>query len=193
MRNFNYGIPADRYSEVATNYLTGLPVVFPLKQFFKRVLGADLETVIRLSNDPRFYQQIIPAGNIAATAEECSRFFQCLLNGGEYEGKRIFQPVTVERAVREVSATQLDRTLFLPMRYSAGMMLGNYPVGLFGPAAPHAYGHIGLTNNLCWADPERMISVALLTSGNPVVGSHIFSLVNLLTTISRRCKKVFKQ
>ncbi len=193
MRDFNYGIAANRYSEVATNYLTGLPVVFPLKQFFKRVLGADLETVIRISNDPRFYQQIIPAGNITATAEECSRFFQCLLNGGEYEAKRIFQPVTVERAVREVSATQLDRTLFLPMRYSAGMMLGNYPVGLFGPAAPHAYGHIGLTNNLCWADPERMISVALLTSGNPVVGSHIFSLMNLLTTISRRCKKVFKQ
>ncbi|MGB3620940.1 beta-lactamase family protein [Ketobacter sp. MCCC 1A13808] len=192
MRNFNYGISAERYPEVATNYLTGLPVVFPMKQFIKRVLGADLATAIKVSNDPRFYQQIIPAGNITATAEECSRFFHCLLSGGEFEAKRIFQPVTVERAVREVSATELDRTLLVPMRYSAGMMLGNYPIGLFGPAAPHAYGHIGLTNNFCWADPERMISVALLTSGNPVLGSHFYRLVNLLTTISRRCKKVFK-
>ncbi len=193
MRNFNYGAQDDRYPEIATNYLTGFPVVFPVKQFIKRVLGADLATAIELSNDPRFYQQVIPAGNITATAEECSRFFQCLLCGGEHEGKRIFQPVTIERAVREVNATELDRTLLVPMRYSAGMMLGNYPIGLFGPAAPKAYGHIGLTNNFCWADPERMTSVSLLTSGNPVVGTHVLRLVMLLTTISRRCKKVFRQ
>lgn len=191
-RNFNYGVPDEVYPEVARNYLTGFPIMFPVKQFIKRILGADLETAIELSNDPRFYQQIIPAGNITATAEECSRFFQCLLNGGEYEGKRIFQPVTIERAVREVSATQFDSTLLAPMRYSAGMMLGNYPIGLFGPATPSAYGHIGLTNNFCWADPERMIAVSLLTSGNPVLGSHIPRLALLLTTISRRCKKVFR-
>ncbi|MCK5789532.1 MAG: beta-lactamase family protein [Ketobacter sp.] len=192
MRNFNYGCPDERFPEVATNYLTGFPVMFPVKQFIKRILGADLATAIELSNDPRFYQQIIPAGNITATAEECSRFFQCLLSGGDHEGTRIFQPVTIERAVREVNATELDRTLLFPMRYSAGMMLGNYPIGLFGPAAPKAYGHIGLTNNFCWADPERMISVSLLTSGNPVIGSHVPRLVMLLTTISRRCKKIFQ-
>jgi CubicO group peptidase (beta-lactamase class C family) len=191
-RNFNYGVPDEVYPEVARNYLTGFPVVFPVKQFIRRILGADLQTAIDLSNDPRFYQQIIPAGNITATAEECSRFFQCLLNGGEYDGKRIFQPVTIERAVREVSATQFDSTLLAPMRYSAGMMLGNYPIGLFGPATPSAYGHIGLTNNFCWADPERMIAVSLLTSGNPVLGSHIPRLAMLLTIISRRCKKVFR-
>lgn len=79
MRNFNYGCPPERFPEVATNYLTGLPVVFPARQFIKRILGAELATAIELSNDPRFYQQIIPAGNMTATAEECSRFFQCLL------------------------------------------------------------------------------------------------------------------
>ncbi|HVL00577.1 MAG TPA: serine hydrolase domain-containing protein [Dongiaceae bacterium] len=191
-RNFNYGVPDSVYPDVARNYITGFPVVFPVKQFIKRILGADLETAIDLSNDPRFYQQIIPAGNITATAEECSRFFQCLLNGGEYEGKRIFQPVTVERAVREVSATQFDSTLLAPMRYSAGMMLGNYPIGLFGPSTSSAYGHIGLTNNFCWADPERMVAVSLLTSGNPVLGTHIPRVAWLLTLISRRCKKVFR-
>lgn len=191
-RHFNYGAPAEVYPQIARNYLTGLPVVFPVKQFVKRILGADLETAIHLSNDPRFYQQIIPAGNITATAEECSRFFQCLLNGGEYEGKRIFQPVTIERAVREVSATQFDNMLLMPMRYSAGMMLGNFPVGLYGPGTPSAYGHIGLTNNFCWADPERMIAVSLLTSGNPVLGSHLPRLALLLSTLARRCRKVFR-
>jgi len=82
--------------------------------------------------------------------------------------------------------------LLAPMRYSAGMMLGNYPVGLFGPATPHAYGHLGLTNNFCWADPERMIAVSLLTSGNPVLGTHIPRLALLLASISKRCKRVFQ-
>ncbi len=191
-RNFNYGVPAEVYPEVARNYLTGLPIVFPVKQFIKRILGEELSKAIEVSNDPLFYEQIIPAGNITATAEECSRFFQCLLNGGEFEGKRIFQPVTVERAVREVNATELDTMLIVPMRYSAGMMLGNYPVGLYGPATPHAYGHLGLTNNFCWADPERMLSVSLLTSGNPVLGSHIPRLFILLGSISKRCKRVFR-
>lgn len=190
--NFNYGTPDEVYPQIARNYLTGLPIVFPVKQFIKRILGAELSKAIELSNDPRFYQQVIPAGNMVATAEECSRFFQCLLNGGEYEGKRIFQPVTIERAVREVNATELDSMLLAPMRYSAGMMLGNYPVGLFGPATPHAYGHLGLTNNFCWADPERMIAVSLLTSGNPVLGTHIPRLALLLASISKRCKRVFQ-
>ncbi len=187
---FNYGTTDAQYPDIARNYVTGLPIVFPVKQFIKRVLGASFETAVELSNDPRFYQQVIPAGNIVATADECSRFFQCLLNGGELDGKRIFQPVTVERAIREVNKPELDRILMVPMRYSAGMMLGSSGWGMFGPATAHAYGHLGLTNNLCWADPQRATSVSILTSGNPLVGTHLPRLGMLLNTISKRCPSV---
>ncbi|MCG8672347.1 MAG: beta-lactamase family protein [Pseudomonadales bacterium] len=188
---FNYGASAEDYPAIARNYISGLPLIFPLNFALERILGVPLDKALELSNDPRFYDQVIPAGNIVATAEECSRFFQCLLNGGELEGKRIFQPVTIERAVREVNKTTIDKTLLLPMRYSAGMMLGDKGWGTFGPATPHAYGHLGLTNNFCWADPQRAISVSLLTSGNPVIGSHLPRLGMLLGTISKRFHKVF--
>jgi CubicO group peptidase (beta-lactamase class C family) len=180
-----------QHDAVATNYFTGLPLVFPVNLGLERILGASLETAIELSNDPRFYDVDVPAGNIVATASECSRFFQCLLNGGEIDGVRIFQPVTVERAVREVSSTQFDRMLLIPIRYSAGMMLGSHGWGMFGPATPNAYGHLGLTNNFAWADPERALSVTLLTSGNPVIGTHLPRLGMLLNTISRRCSRIF--
>jgi len=189
---FNYGVTPEQYPDVARNYFTGMPLVFPLNMVIERILGASLETAVEVSNDPRFYEQVIPAGNIVATAEEASRFFQCLLNGGELNGKRIFQPVTIERAIQEVGKMQMDRVLFMPMRYSAGMMLGDYPVGLYGPSTPRAFGHLGLTNNFCWADPERAISVSLLTSGNPVVGTHMPSLVMFLSSVSKRCKRVFR-
>ncbi|MCG8671667.1 MAG: beta-lactamase family protein [Pseudomonadales bacterium] len=188
---FNYGASRDDYPAIARNYISGLPLVFPIGYALKRILGVPLDKALELSNDPRFYDQVIPAGNMVATAEECSRFFQCLLNGGELEGKRIFQPITIERAVREVNETVIDKTLLLPMRYSAGMMLGDKGWGTFGPATPHAYGHLGLTNNFCWADPQRAISVSLLTSGNPVLGTHLPRLGMLLGTISKRFHKVF--
>ena len=189
--HFNFGASRDVYPSIARNYTSGLPLVFPLNIALKRILGVSLDKAIEVSNDPRFYDQIIPAGNMVATADECSRFFQCLLNGGELDGKRIFQPVTIERAVREVNKTTIDKNLLLPMRYSAGMMLGDKGWGTFGPATPYAYGHLGLTNNFCWADPQRAISVALLTSGNPVLGTHLPRLGMLLGTISKRFPKVF--
>ncbi|CBL46359.1 Predicted beta-lactamase [gamma proteobacterium HdN1] len=189
---FNYGIPRAQYPELARNYFTGLPLMFPVSLAMEKVLGASLETAIDVSNDPRFYDEIIPAGNLCATAEEASRFFQCLLNGGELGGTRIFQPITIERAIREVGKMQLDRVLMMPMRYSAGMMLGYSPIGMYGPATPKAFGHLGLTNNFCWADPDRAISVSLLTSGNPVVGSHLPALLGFLTAVSKHCKPVFR-
>ena len=56
----------------------------------------------------------------------------------------------------------------VPLRYSAGMMLGASPFGLYGPDTARAYGHLGFANNFVWADPERAISAALLTTGRIV-------------------------
>ena len=54
------------------------------------------------------------------------------------------------------------------MRHSAGFMLGADALSLFGPDTDHAYGHLGFTNVLAWADPERRSSVGLITSGKPI-------------------------
>ena len=73
------------------------------------------------------------------------------------------------------------------MRYALGPMLGSNPVGLFGPMTGQAFGHLGFSNILCWADPERDISVSLLTTGKSVVGTHLPALANLLYQISTLC------
>lgn len=190
MRYFNYGLNPDQIEQVAVNYATGLPVTFPVSSFIKRALGTGFDEVMRISNDPRFHRVAIPAGNLMATAEESSRFFQCLLDGGQWENKRLFDPMTIYRATADTGRLELDRTFWIPMRYTAGMMRGGNPVGLFGPNTPNAYGHLGLTNNFVWADPDRGISVALLTSGNPILGPHLPRLGWLLAQISRQCPRV---
>ena len=126
----------------------------------------------------------IGIGNLAGTAEEASRFFQMMLNGGKWGRRRICSERTVARAVQEFGNRTLDRTLFIPMRFSAGLMLGDEPFGVWGPNTRQAFGHVGLINKFAWADPQRDLSAAVLTSGIPVIAHHIPALLNVMRGIA---------
>lgn len=189
MRYFNYGISAADQDKSALNYFTGFKPVFPLDRYIKHVLGGDLEMAIDMSNDPRWLEATIASGNIYATAEETCRFFELLRQGGTLDGVHVFDPLTIHRAVMEAGKIEIDHTLMLPMRYSMGMMLGSNPVGLFGPSSSQAYGHLGFSNVLCWADPARELSAALLTTGKPLVGPHLLPWAKLIGEIARACPK----
>lgn len=189
MRYFNYGMGAADREKSALNYFTGFKPVFPLDRYIKHVLGGDLEMAINMSNDPRWLEATIASGNIYATAEETCRFFELLRQGGTLDGVHVFDPLTIHRAVMEAGKVELDHTLMLPMRYSMGMMLGSNPVGLFGPSSSQAYGHLGFSNVLCWADPARELSAALLTTGKPLVGPHLLPWAKLIGEIARACPK----
>jgi CubicO group peptidase (beta-lactamase class C family) len=189
MKYFTYGVKTDDLGILAENYMTGPKLRFPISWIVKRALGGDAETIGRVINDPRFQEAVIPAGNLAATAEEISRFFQMMRNGGEWNGKQICDPLTIKRSVQEYGSLQIDRTMLMPMRYSAGMMLGGDPVGIWGPMSGKAYGHIGLINKMCWVDEARDISVSLLNTGISFVGHHIPSLVMFVNTVAKSCPR----
>ena len=53
------------------------------------------------------------------------------------------------------------------MRWGTGYMLGSTRFGPFGRDSPAAFGHTGLTNVAIWADPERDLSVGVVSSGKP--------------------------
>ena len=59
-------------------------------------------------------------------------------------------------------------------------------MGLYGAKTPKAFGHLGFTNILCWADPERDISVALLNNGKPFLTPELLVWLNIPRTISAR-------
>ncbi len=168
MSHFNYGLPEDRLNDAAIDACTGPRLIWPLKDIFKKALGVSVEELIELSNDPRFRMGIIPSGNLFGTPDDICRFFELLLAGGAYQGTRVFSESTVRRAVAPQTPGQIDRMILLPIEYSMGFMLGTEPVGLYGVRCGRAFGHVGLSNILAWADPERDISVALLNSGKPL-------------------------
>jgi len=180
----NYGVAPEDVPRVAENAFTGRPPPWPWSKVVERALGAGMAEATRISNTPEWLTNIVPSGNIVSTADELCRFFQLLLDGGVQDGIRVFGPRLVRRAVVETSYLEMDFTLLLPVRYGSGLMLGTERASPFGPGTPRAFGHHGFINVFGWADPERDISVAFLTSGKPFVSGHLPRLLAVLDRIS---------
>lgn len=189
-RWMRYGVRKKDLGKVARNYYSGPPQLPIIHMMLQRALGVDVRDAAEMSNDPRFLLGIVPAGNIVTTANELSRFFQLLLNGGELDGVRIFEPRTVRRATVEESYLELDMMLGLPIRYGQGFMLGGKWLSLFGPDTEHAYGHLGFSNILGWADPERQVAAALMNNGKPVLYPELLFAADIPRQIGLACPKV---
>jgi len=173
--DFTYGVPVEKLPLVARESFTGPKPRLGLDRFLARSIGMGMLDAVELSNDPRFRTAVIPAGNIIGTADEVCRFFELILRGGELDGVRCFEERTIRRAVAEGHEPEMDRIIFLPLRYSLGFMLGGDRMSFYGRNTPKAFGHLGFTNVLAWADPERDISVALMNNGKPFVSPSLLA------------------
>jgi CubicO group peptidase (beta-lactamase class C family) len=188
-RWLGYGVrPAD-VERVAVNYTTGPLLLPPFSTILQRALGVGFADATAMANDPRFLTAIVPAANVVATANELSRFYQMLLDGGTLDGVRIFDPRTIRRATSEQSYLEIDLTLALPFRYGMGFMLGGRWFSPYGPDTQYAFGHLGFTNIIGWADPERQVAAALMTSGKPLLYPELWYAFDLLRQIGRACPK----
>jgi CubicO group peptidase (beta-lactamase class C family) len=185
----NYGVAPAETDLVARSYPTGPPALPPVSTFLERALGLPVDEVTRLSNDPRFLTGVVPSANVTTTANELGRFYELLRAGGELDGVRVLEPSTIRRAMVERAYRQLDLTLGAPVRHSAGFILGANLISLYGPGTDKAFCHLGFTNILGWADPERELSVGLLTSGKPIVHPGLADLWALTLAIGRAAPK----
>lgn len=186
MKYFNYGVAPELLDRVAVDAFTGPIPTWPHKNFIQQALGASMRELVDISNDPRFRTAIIPSANLIATPEEICRFFETLLCGGTYEDVRVFEQRTVARATLRQTTGQVDRVLMFPVPFSMGFMLGNKTIGFYGPRTGKAYGHLGFTNVLGWADPERDISVAFMNTGKPLLAAKMVAWLNVMRVISSR-------
>ena len=186
----NYGVAEEDVASVGFSYPTGPPALPPVSTLLTRALGLPPDEVTRTSNDPRFLTGIVPSANVVTTARELARYFEMLRCGGELDGVRVMEARTVRRAVVERAYREIDLTLLAPMRTSSGFMLGARALSLFGPDTDAAFGHLGYTNVLGWADPERALAVGLITSGKPIVHPGLADLWALTRRIGSEAPKV---
>jgi CubicO group peptidase (beta-lactamase class C family) len=88
-----------------------------------------------------------------STASDLAVFAQMMLNGGAYDGVRIFADTTVALFTRR---TEGHRAL------GWDTADGDYGSGRY--LTPRAYGHTGFTGTSLWIDPDRQMFVILLTN-----------------------------
>jgi CubicO group peptidase (beta-lactamase class C family) len=186
----NYGVNAADFDAVAVNYITGPKTAPPLSTLLSRALGTDLDDLVETTNDPRFLAGIVPAANLVTTANELSRFFEIMRCGGELDGVRVIETDTIRRALIERSHFEVDLSLGFPTRFSYGLMLGARVLSLYGLETQHAFGHLGFTNMLAWADPERAISVAVLNNGKPILYPEVHRFLGTMQRITSEMPKV---
>ncbi|MGB5267232.1 MAG: serine hydrolase domain-containing protein [Polyangiales bacterium] len=186
MEHFNYGVAPELLDRVAVDAFTGPTPTWPYKNLVHVAFGASMRELVELGNDPRFRTAVSPAANVIATPEEISRFFETLLCGGTYQDVRVFDQRTVARAVEPQVTGQVDRVLMMPIPLSMGFMLGLRSFGFYGPRTANAFGHLGFTNVLGWADPDRDISVALMNTGKPLLSARMLAWLNVTRVIGTR-------
>jgi CubicO group peptidase (beta-lactamase class C family) len=186
----NYGVRPEDVALVAPAYVTGPRLLPPISSIVTRALGQPLDNVIEVSNDPRFLTGIVPSANVVTNADELARFFEIFRCGGELDGVRVMETETLRRALTEQSRLEIDFSLLFPTRFSYGLMLGAQVVSLLGLDTQHAFGHLGLINIMGWADPERAISAALITSGKAILYPELPRFYGVMSTIASEVPKV---
>ncbi len=185
----NYGVTPENVANVGLSYVTGPPTAPPLSTLLKRALGVPFDELVEKTNDPRYLTGIVPAANVVTNANELGLFYEMLRLGGELDGVRVMERGTIGRALTEQSHLEFDNSLGFPTRFSYGYMLGARLVSLYGRDTTTAFGHLGFTNILSWADPERATSVAVITSGKPVVYPEMYGFLGLMQRITSETPK----
>ncbi|MEP7077382.1 MAG: serine hydrolase domain-containing protein [Chthoniobacterales bacterium] len=102
---------------------------------------------------------IVSFGGIGS-ARALAKFYAMLANGGELEGRRFFEPRTIQLMTTTLAAG-IDRVFGIPTAFSAGFMKDAPEAerNIFGPSLL-AFGHPGAGGSHAFADPENKIAFA---------------------------------
>jgi CubicO group peptidase (beta-lactamase class C family) len=102
-----------------------------------------------------------PSGGLYSTADDLSRFYQMMLNGGEWNGTRLLS----EKSVQELTRTQ---TGDITTGFTDGMSWGlafqvvKEPQGVTSMLSRGTFGHGGAYGTQSWADPVNQTIYILM-------------------------------
>lgn len=117
---------------------------------------------------PAIRRAVIPAAALNSNARGLAIFYQMLLNGGEYAGRRYVRPETIAAATT-LGYEGHDATIGSHMRWAYGFHLGGVltqnpsgPNGMGPDATIRTFGHFGQATCMAWADPDAELVVVFL-------------------------------
>lgn len=119
---------------------------------------AGLHQISAMNQPDRRRMELASFGGIG-TAEALATFYAMLAGDGVWQGRRYFQPETLQW-MRQTQVSGPDQVLLRPTAFSCGFMKdpvddgGRKERALFGPS-PQAFGQPGAGGSHAFADPEH--------------------------------------
>ena len=106
-----------------------------------------------------------PSGGLFSTASDMAKFYQMILDGGVWEGKRIVSETAIAEMTTPHTAGDTELT------YGLGWMCNRPDQMIVRGFSADAYGHGGAFATHGWVDPEREIVAVLMIQNVMVKGS----------------------
>jgi len=102
-----------------------------------------------------------PSGGLFSTAQDMFRFYQMILNGGTWDGKRILSAGSVSTMTK--TQTGDVKTGFTEgMTFGLGWAVVREPKGVTSMLSKGTYGHGGAYGTQGWVDPEKNMIFVLM-------------------------------
>lgn len=115
-----------------------------------------------------------PGGSGRGPIRELGRFYQMLLNRGEWNGVRILQETTVEAITARHRTGRFDHTFQHVVDWGLGFIVDSnlydaatVPYGFGLHSSPRTFGHGGFLSSIAFADPIHDLVVAWVCNGAP--------------------------
>ena len=115
-----------------------------------------------------------PGGNGYGPIRELGRFYEMLLQRGQWKDRRILSPQTIEALTTPHRVGMLDRTFRQKLDWGLGFIVNSQHYGAelvaygYGRhASRRTFGHSGFQSSTGFADPRHGLVVALAVNGQP--------------------------
>jgi CubicO group peptidase (beta-lactamase class C family) len=102
-----------------------------------------------------------PSGGLFSTAEDMFRFYQMVLNGGTWEGKRIVSADSVA-AMTKTQTGDLKTGFTEGMSFGLGWAVVRQPQGVTAVLSKGTFGHGGAYGTQGWVDPQKEMIFVLM-------------------------------
>jgi len=102
-------------------------------------------------------------GGLSSTAMDYTIFMQMLLNGGEYNGKRILSPASVKM----MTVSQFDKIDWPDNKFGLGFGIYTDKSSAISPLSPGSFEWGGMFSSSYWVDPKEKIVAQLLLNQFP--------------------------
>lgn len=128
----------------------------------ENTFGMGVSTHWLTSLDPTKAVSPMPSGGLFSTARDLVTFYQMILRGGEFDGRRFLSSKSVSEMTRIHTAEEIVTGFTPGNAWGLGWCVVKQPQGVSRHLSPGSFGHGGAFGTQAWIDPQRGLIHLLL-------------------------------